>query len=83
MRRDEFNELLNRQPFQPFRLHLTGDVTFEERHPELAILGRSSVLLRVPKKELPLPLALRRVIVVLVHIVYIDFIEPTVSPSTN
>jgi hypothetical protein len=81
MRRDEFNELLERQPFQPFRLHFTGGVTFEGRHPELAMLGHGSVLLRVPVKELPL--AQRRVLVVLIHIVCVDFIEPTVSPSNN
>ena len=75
MRRDEFNGLLERQPFQPFKLHLTGGMTFDVRHPELAILGQASVLLRVPRHELPLPLAMRRVIVVLIHIVYVDFIE--------
>ncbi len=83
MRLDEFKELLRRRPFQPFRLHLTGGVTFEVRHPELAILGRASVLLRVPIKELPMPLAYRRVIVTLIHIVYVDFIEPAASPSSN
>jgi hypothetical protein len=35
---------LDRRPFEPFRLHITGADAVEVRHPELAFLTRYSVV---------------------------------------
>jgi len=35
---------LDRRPFEPFRLHITGGDRVEIRHPELAFLTRYSVV---------------------------------------
>jgi hypothetical protein len=83
MRPDDLQELLRRQPFQPFRLHLTTGVVLEVRHPELALVARSVVVVQVPAANYPFTITLRRVIVVLLHIVLVDFLEPPVPPSTN
>jgi hypothetical protein len=39
-----FRELLSRQPFQPFRLVMSGGETYEVRHPEMAMLTRTDIL---------------------------------------
>lgn len=43
MRLHELQEALRREPFQPFRLHLTTGQMFDVRHPEFAALTRTSV----------------------------------------
>lgn len=37
----EINTLLRRRPFMPFRLHVTGDVHYDVRNPEMAVCGMS------------------------------------------
>ena len=39
-----FRELLGRQPFQPFRLVMSSGQTYEVRHPEMAMLTRTDIL---------------------------------------
>lgn len=43
MRLQEVQEALRREPFQPFRIHLTTGKTFDIRHPEFAAVTRSSM----------------------------------------
>ncbi len=72
----DFQELLQLQPFRPFRLHLTSGATHEIRHPELAELKFSVVWLHVPAKDLPIPVGESRVIIDLGQILFIDFLSP-------
>ena len=39
-----FRELLARRPFKPFRLVMLSGKTYEVRHPEMAMLTRSDML---------------------------------------
>lgn len=39
-----FRELLDRRPFKPFRLIMSSGQTYEVRHPEMALLTRSDML---------------------------------------
>jgi len=39
-----FRELLARRPFKPFRLVMSSGQTYEVRHPEMAMLTRSDML---------------------------------------
>ena len=39
-----FREMLARRPFQPVRLTLSSGQAFEIRHPEMAMLTRTSIL---------------------------------------
>ena len=43
VRLNELQEALRREPFQPFRLHLTTGQSFDIRHQEFAALTRTSV----------------------------------------
>lgn len=40
-----FREMLGRRPFQPVKLTLSSGQTYEIRHPEMALLTRSSILI--------------------------------------
>jgi hypothetical protein len=42
-----FRDLLARRPFQPFRLVMSSGQTYEVRHPEMALLTRTDMLVGV------------------------------------
>jgi len=42
-----FREMLARRPFQPVRLTMSSGQTYEIRHPEMAMLTRTSILVGV------------------------------------
>jgi len=48
MRPDDILKLLRQKPFEPFRISLSDGAEYEIRHPELAIVGRSTVIVGVP-----------------------------------
>jgi hypothetical protein len=75
MRPDEFRALLRRRPFEPFTVHLSTGVTFEIRHAQLAVVGRSIAWLEQGLPTHRVPLAVRRVAISLVHIVWVEFME--------
>jgi hypothetical protein len=47
----DLRDLLKRRPFRPFRITLTDGRSYEVRHPELAFLGRSTVILGYPAAD--------------------------------
>ena len=47
VRPDDLIELIRRQPFAPFRLHITGGNIYEVRHPDQIIVLRSRAVLGV------------------------------------
>jgi hypothetical protein len=42
-----FRDLLTARPFRPFRLVMSSGQTYEVRHPEMALLTRTSILVGV------------------------------------
>jgi hypothetical protein len=76
MRPGDFLLLLRRQPFQPFRVHLTNGTIYEIRHPDLALVGRSIVWLQLPVSQSSFPSGEQKVVIALLHIVHVDFLEP-------
>jgi hypothetical protein len=48
MRPDDVLRLLRARPFQPFRVFLSDGSQYDVRHPEMAIVSRSTVMLGVP-----------------------------------
>jgi hypothetical protein len=42
-----FRELLSHRPFRPFRLVMSGGQAYEVRHPEMAFLTRTDILVGV------------------------------------
>ena len=75
MRPDDVRSLLRQQPFQPFRLCLLDGSSYEIRHPDQVVVGRSTLSLAGTISGLPQPLAERDVIVALLHISRLEPIE--------
>ena len=44
-------DLLARRPFQPFRLVMSSGQTYEVRHPEMAMLTRTSILVGIDVED--------------------------------
>jgi hypothetical protein len=61
-----FREMLARRPFQPVRLTLSSGQTFEIRHPEMAFLTRTSILIGIDVAEDGVPAEFK--IVSLLHV---------------
>ena len=53
MRPEDILELLRKHPFEPFRIHLSDGVAYDVRHPDMAIVQRSKVIVAVPGPEGP------------------------------
>jgi len=71
-------ERLRKQPFEPFRIHLTDGVAYDVRHPELVMVGCRSAVVGVTQSEQQPPFYDRATTVALVHIVRL---EPIATPS--
>ncbi len=39
----ELKSIIDRRPFEPIRLHITGGETVDITHPDAAVVGRSAV----------------------------------------
>lgn len=72
MRSDYIRDSLQRKPFQSFRLTLADGQTYEIRHPEMAMVGRSSIATGLPAPNDPTPVFDRLVTVSLLHVVQIE-----------
>jgi hypothetical protein len=60
-------ELLRRQPFEPFEIRLTNGERHEVRHPEMALLLRSRLVIALPDD--------RMVICPLLHIASVETLQ--------
>ncbi len=79
MKPDDVLQLLRKRPFEPFRVHLSDGSTFEIRHPELAIVERSKVIIGVPgPKGLDGPVE-RSIFCALAHITRLEPVDGSVE----
>jgi hypothetical protein len=80
MRPEELTEVLRRQPFVPFRMHLTTGQTYDIRHPELLWVRRqcADIALDPDPKTGVIDRAER---VSLLHIVRIEDLEASAKSS--
>jgi hypothetical protein len=51
MNRETIQELLQRRPFESFVIHMTNGEKFEVRHPEMAILLKTKVIVGDPEND--------------------------------
>ena len=75
MRPDDVLQLLRAKPFQPFRISLSDGQQYEVRHPEIAIVSRSTVLVGVPGPRGPDGPVERIVTCALVHITRMEVLN--------
>jgi len=80
MRPEDIREFIKHQPFQPFRMTLTDGRTYDVLHPELAMVGRSTVSIGVPRPGDPEPVYDRLVMISLLHIMQIEPLESVAPP---
>ncbi len=81
MRSKDLVEHLPRRPFRRFRMVLTDGRMFEIRHPELAIVGGSTVAIALVRPRDPEPLHDRQVTVPLVDVLRVEPAESSPAPS--
>jgi hypothetical protein len=72
-----FHDLLHATPFRPFRLVMSSGQTYEVRHPEMAMLTRSDILVGVGDVRDGVPARFK--ICSLRHVTAIEPIEQTAS----
>ena len=83
MRPDELVALLKKEPFEPFRIHLTNGQSHDIRHPEIMAVGRSIAWVHTPAKNVATAVAERRVFVSLIHIVWGEPLEPAKKTASG
>lgn len=71
-----FREMLARRPFQPVRLTLSSGLSYEIRHPEMALLTRTSILIGTDLAEDGVPAEFK-----IISLLHVTAIEP-LSPQT-
>jgi hypothetical protein len=69
-----FREMLTARPFQPVRLVLSSGESYEIRHPEMALLTRTSILVGTDAKKDGIPGEFK--IVSLLHVTAIEPLPP-------
>ncbi len=65
-----YRDILGRRPFQPVRLTLSSGQSYEIRHPEMAMLTRTSILIGTDAAEDGVPAEFK--IVSLLHVTAIE-----------
>lgn len=66
-----FRELLTQRPFKPFRLAMSSGQTCEVRHPEMAWLTRTDILVGVGESEDGVPAEFH-----ICSLLYVTSVEP-------
>ncbi len=67
MNHEAMRELLQRQPFEPFEIRLTNGEKHEVRHPEMALLLESRLVIALPDDQM--------VICPLLHIASVETLQ--------
>lgn len=72
-----FRNLIGQRPFRPFRLVMSSGMSYEVRHPEMAMLTRSDILVGVGEAEEGVAAEFR--ICSLLHVATIEPLYPTAT----
>lgn len=74
-----FRELLTQRPFKPFRLVMSSGQTYDVRHPEMAWLTRTDILVGIDETDDGVPAEFK--ICSLLHVATIEPLAPAGSGS--
>jgi hypothetical protein len=75
MRPEDVCAFLRRQPFQPFRITLSDGRNYDVLHPEMAMVGRSTVAIGMPGPNRNDPIYDHLVTVSLLHVMQVEPLE--------
>jgi hypothetical protein len=67
--------LVDRRPFEPFRIFLMDGSTYEIRHPKLVMVGQRSMVVGIAKENGERPVDDRMATMSLLHVVRIEPVE--------
>ncbi len=81
MEREKLYELLHREPFQPFCLHLADGRVFEIRFPHINLLGQSFIGIGIAEPGDPDPIPDHLDHVPLAQITRAELLPTTAPPS--
>ena len=68
MNPETIREILRKQPFEPFEVHLTNGETHSVRHPEQVALGKARMVIIYPESD-------RIVICSLLHVASVEMLQ--------
>ena len=71
-----FRELLTQRPFQPFRLVMSSGQSYDVRHPEMAFLTKSDILVGVDETDEGVPAEFK-----ICSLLHVSAIEPLGSAA--
>jgi hypothetical protein len=74
-----FRDLMAHRPFKPFRLVMSNGQTYEVRHPEMAMLTRTDILVGVGEVDEGVPAEFR--ICSLLHVTSVEPVSTAASGS--
>jgi hypothetical protein len=73
-----FRDLLRQQPFRPFRLVMSSGQSYEIRHPEMAWLTRTDILVGVGEMDDCVPAEFR-----ICSLLHVTAVKPLSAPAAN
>ena len=74
----DFRELLTQRPFIPFRLVMSSGQSYDVRHPEMAWLTRTSILVGLDQADDGVPAAFK-----ICSLLHVTAIEPLNSSASG
>ncbi len=73
-----FRELLSQRPFKPFRLIMSSGASYDVRHPEMAMLTRSDMLVGTDETDEGVPAEFK-----ICSLLHVTAIEPLGSSTAE
>jgi hypothetical protein len=70
-----FRDLLKQQPFQPFRLVMSSGSVYDVRHPEMAWVTKTSILVGIDEADEGVPVEYK--VCSLLHVTAIEPLAPS------
>ena len=83
MNQDEILRLNRQQPFEPYRLVLTTGESYEIRHPDMALVTRSTVHVGIPAAKSKSDAAREVAFVSLIQVGKIEFLNSAATSESN
>lgn len=73
-----FRDLMSRRPFQPFRLVMSSGQVYDVRHPEMAWLTRTSILVGIDDEDDGVPAEFK-----ICSLLHVTAVEPISAMSAD
>ncbi len=73
-----FRNLLTERPFKPFRLVMSSGLTYEIRHPEMAMLTKTDILVGIDIEDDGIPAEFK-----ICSMLHVTAVEPLESASNG